>query len=173
MKFTLTKIFLLLISVFSIALTSCSKDDDPAPRSENDICGAWADDEGNCIYFKLPNICYKIVPEEEDWAEVYYDAYYYEPGYNFLLYIDSDTQPDIYMITALNDREMIWVWADNLLDEKYDGMSKSEILGAIIKQAQQGFNLDYDRTITFTRISMWEFEIFLEKYDCSYILGEI
>lgn len=173
MKLYNSRICALLIVICSIVFASCSNDEDPVPRSENDICGAWVDNDGNCMYFKLPNLCYKVVPETDDMAEVYYDAYYYEPGYNFLLYVDSETQPDIYMVTELNDKGMTWVWADNLRDDKYDGMSKSEILGAIIKQAQEGFTLDYSRTITFARISMYEFERFLEKYGCSYLLSEI
>lgn len=158
--------------LFSLALTSCS-DDEPAVRSENDIYGAWVDDEGNYLYFRYPNVCYRLIPESEEWAMLDYDAYYYEPGYNFLLYVNQETQPDIYSVTQLTENEMTWVWADNLLDDKYDGMSKSEILGQVIKEAQEGFKLDYSRTVEFKKIETAEFEKLLEDYGYSYIIDEL
>lgn len=156
----------------TLLMASCS-DDEPAVRSENDIYGAWIDNNGNYFYFRYPNLCYRLVPESEDWAILDYDAYYYEPGYNFLLYVsaaqenDNEIQPDIYSVTSLTDTEMTWVWADNLRDDKFDGMSKSEILGQIIKEAQEGFKLDYSRTRVFTKIANDEFDRILVKYGYS------
>lgn len=174
----MNKILLFLLAVVSMAFASCSKED-PEVRSVSDIYGAWIDNDGNYFYFRYPNICYKLVPESEDWAMLDYDAYYYEPGYNFLLYVsavrdnDNEIQPDIYSVTALTETEMTWVWASNLRDEKYDGMSKSEILGQIIKEAQEGFKLDYSRTSEFTKIETDEFKRLLEKYGYSYIIDEL
>ncbi len=149
-----------------MAMVSSCSSDEPAPRSEKDICGAWRSDDGNYFYFELPNICYKltVIDPENEVAKLDYDAYYYEPGYNFLLYVDIETQPDIYQVTSLDSDEMTWVWADNLMDDKYDGMSKSEILGAVIKQAQEGFDLDYSRTYVFTRIDIDELKSVLAAY---------
>ena len=172
----MNKICFLLLTVFALAFASCS-DDEPAPRSEADIYGAWADRHGDYFYFSYPNICYKLAPESDGHAMLYHDAYYYEPGYNFLMYVgtdaDSEIQPDIYQVTSLTDDKMTWVWADNLRDDKFDGMSKSEILGQIIKEAQEGFKLDYSRTSEFTRIETSEFKRLLEKYDYSDIIEEL
>lgn len=168
----MNKIFFILLAVVSLAMESCSKDE-PKVRSESDIYGAWIDTDGNYFYFRYPNICYRLVPESDDWALLDYDAYYYEPGYNFLLYVNQETQPDIYSVTALTESEMTWVWADNLRDDKYDGMSKSEILGQIIKEAQEGFKLDYSRTYVFTKIENDEFKRLLEKYGYSYVIDEL
>ena len=157
---------------FSLAFASCS-DDDPAPRSEADIYGAWEDNSGDYFYFRYPNICYKLAPGADGSAALDYDAYYYEPGYNFLLYMNIEGQPDIYGVTELSQSQMKWVWADNLLDEKYKEMSKSEILGYIIKEAQEGFKLDYSRTSSFTRMETAEFKTLLEKYGYSYLIDEL
>lgn len=168
----MNKIYLLLLILFSLTLPSCSNED-PAPRSEDDIYGAWVDNDGNYFYFRYPNICYKLIPESDDWAILDYDAYYYEPGYNFLLYVNQETQPDIYSVTQLTESEMTWVWADNLLDDKYDDMSKSEILGQVIKEAQEGFKLDYSRTSNFMKIDTDEFKRLLEAYGYSYMIDEL
>lgn len=157
------KIFTLLLAICALSMSSCSSDE-PAPRSENDICGAWKCDDGNYFYFKLPNICYKITVTDPERPQVDFDAYYYEPGYNFLLYVNIESQPDIYQVTSITNNEMTWVWADNLLDDKYHGMSKSEILGEVISQAQEGFDLDYSRTYVFTRLAMEEFDSVLISY---------
>ncbi|MBD5356246.1 MAG: hypothetical protein HDR88_04475 [Bacteroides sp.] len=172
------KIFSFLAAISLLSLASCTSDE-PAPRSENDICGAWVSNEGNYMYFKLPNICYKLIPESEEMAQLAYDAYYYEPGYNILMYMSEDSHADIYQVTELNQNEMKWVWADNIIDgdnllnEKYKGMSKSEILGSIIKQAQEGFDLDYSRTTVFNRISMEEFEEVLIDYGYEWVIEEL
>lgn len=168
----MNKICLLLLMAVPFLFSSCSNED-PEPRSENDIYGAWVDGDGNYFYFGYPNTCYKLMPESEDMAALDYDAYYYEPGYGFLLYVDMQSQPDIYQVTKLSDGEMTWVWADNLLDEKYDGMSKSEILGQVIKEAQEGFKLDYSRTSTFSKISVDTLREILIHYGYSYVADEI
>lgn len=168
----MNKIYLLLLMAFPFLFASCSNDE-PEPRSENDIYGSWVDNDGNYFYFRYPNICYKLVPESADRAALDYDAYYYEPGYNFLLYMNIEGQPDIYEVTAISENEMTWVWADNLLDDKYKDMSKSEILGQVIKEAQEGFKLDYSRTSVFSRIEIAEFKSALEKYGYSYIIDDL
>lgn len=169
------KIYLMMVAVLAIAFTGCSNDDDPTPRSEEDIYGAWLDSDGDYFYFEYPNLCYKLVPSQstDEVAELFYDSYFYEPGYNFLLYINTDAQPDIYEVTTLTDKEMTWVWADNLRDDKYDGMSGSEILGQMIKEAQDGFKLDYSRTMQFEKISTDDFKKALEAAGYSYLAGEL
>ncbi len=169
------KIYLLMLAVMAIVFVGCSSDDDPEPRSESDVYGAWIDEDGNYYYFCYPNLCYKLVPAQssDEYAELYYDSYFYEPGYNFLLYISSDAQPDIYEVTSLTEIGMIWVWADNLREEKYDDKSASEILGQMIKEAQAGFKLDYSRTLTFTKISTDDFKKVLEDAGYSYMVDEL
>lgn len=164
-----------MVAVMAIVFLGCSSDDDPAPRAESDVYGAWIDNDGDYFYFKYPNVCYKLVTAKsaDGMAELFYDAYYYEPGYNFLLYVDINTQPDIYEVTTLSDKEMTWVWADNLREDKYDGMSGSEILGQVIKEAQNGFKLDYSRTMKFEKISTDDFKKTLEAAGYSYLIDQL
>ena len=171
----MNKIFWLLAVVVSMAFAGCSNDDEPATRSEKDVYGAWIDNDGVYYYFRYPNLSYKLVPAqfEDEYAELYYDFYFYEPGYRFLLYVNADAQPDIYEVTSLTDKDMTWVWADNLRDDKYDGMSGSEILGQVIKEAQEGFKLDYSRTSTFTKISTDDFKKILEDAGYSHVIEEL
>lgn len=177
-RIDMNKIYVTLLMALSLVMASCSSDE-PEVRSVSDIYGAWTDNTGSYFYFRYPNVCYKLVPESDDVAILDYDAYYYEPGYNFLLYVsvahdDNDQiQPDIYSVTSLTDKEMTWVWADNLRDDKYDDMSSGEILGQIIKEAQEGFKLDYSRTSVFTKIETSEFKSLLEKYSYSYVIDEL
>lgn len=171
----MNKICWLIVTVVMVMAAGCGSDDEPAARAESDVYGAWVDGDGDYFYFKYPNICYRLVPaaSEDTYAALYNDSYFYEPGYRFLLYIDTDAQPNIYEVTSLTDREMTWVWADNLRDDKYDGMSGSEILGQVIKEAQDGFKLDYSRTTQFTKISTDDFKKILEDAGYSYEAGEL
>lgn len=143
------------------ALTSCSSDEDEPVRSEADIVGVWSDDAGHYMYLDSTihsfNFDFNTSTEDEPFG-FDIDGYYYEPGYNFLLYINAESQPDIYQVMSLTDTEMTWCWVDNLMEPQYDGLSKSEILGKVITQAQEGFEINPALYHTYERVPMAELE---------------
>ncbi|MDE6096617.1 MAG: hypothetical protein K2G52_10555 [Muribaculaceae bacterium] len=156
----------IIMTALSISLSSCS-DNDPEVRTESDLVGVWSDSTNHYLYIQSDTRIYSLFIEEYDGETVGVlepDGYIYEPGYNFIVYMGREGEPNVYQLMSVSETEMVWCWADNLLDEKYDGMSKSEILGALLKEADKGFTLDPSRTITYRRVPDSEFQSLLDKY---------
>lgn len=144
----------LLLLLFLPLIASCS-DSEPPVRSEKDIMGVWSEKEGEYMYLDTDFSAYTFSFWEEGGEPLFsyaQDGYFYEPGYNFVFYMNEESQPDIYQVIKLTDTELVWCWVDNLFDDKYKGLSKSEIIGKVIQQAQNGeFHPDPARYKYFTR----------------------
>lgn len=80
------------------------------------------------------------------------------------LYIWTETVSQTYTTISLDEDEMVWCWVDNLMDEKYEDMSKTEILGQLIMEADKGFTLDMSKTVTYKRVPDEEFQAMLDKF---------
>lgn len=155
----------------SLSVSSCS-DGDPDVRTENDLVGVWTDTPGHYIFiqndtriFSLYVETYEEDGETEEMGVLEQDGYIYEPAYNFIVYMNRESQPNIYQLMSLTDDRMIWCWVDNLRDKKYENLSKTEILGAVLKEADKGFHTDPKDYITFSRVSDAEFQSILDKYE--------
>lgn len=163
-----TYLILLLCIASLLPLAASCSDDDPEIRTESDLVGVWSDKPDHFLYIKTDTRIYSIYIEEYDGEEVGVaepDGYAYEPGYNFIVYMNREGKPDIYKLLSLTKEKMEWGWVDNLLDEKYEGMSKTEILGQLLTEADKGFTVDESRIVTYTRVPDSEFQEILRKYD--------
>lgn len=160
-------LLLATVALFLVSLDACSNDDDPQPRSGSDLVGVWSDSDNHYLDIESDTKIYSVFIEEYEGEKVGMiepDGYFYEPGYNFVVYMGRQGEPCIYEVTELTTDKMTWVYADNLLDDKYDGMSRSEILGSVLKNADKGFKLDYSKTINFTRVPQSKFDAILSQY---------
>lgn len=178
---------LLILPLFA----SCSSHDEPPVREESDILGVWTDGNDRYLYFVTETMVYDLRLDNSD-GEMSYtlmqDSYFYEPGYNFVIFMDfmkglegenADTSdweelvsPEVYEITALNKESLTWCWVDNLTSEKYKGLNKKEIIGKVIQEADKGFTLLPENYRTFTSVSESDFNQILIDYDVWELLEE-
>ena len=153
--------------VIACCVASCS-DDEPHVRSENDILGYWTDSVGHYMCLDTGTRAYTLIVTEQEgmsigrWEQ---DAYLYEPGYNFVIYIDKTFHPQIYQVIELTESKLVWCWVEDILDHYYAGESIGEILGGIIKDAQEGFKTDPADYQYFDRVSNDDFYEMLDTLD--------
>lgn len=158
---------LAVIAVVLLSLTSCSDSEEPRVRTESDLVGVWTDTPGHYLYIKSDTSIYSLYIEQYEGEEVGIlepDGYAYEPGYNFIVYINRENEPNVYQLMSLSDNEMVWCWVDNLFDEQYDNLSKSEILGKLLMNADKGFTIDMSKTVTYKKVPESEFNSLIDKY---------
>lgn len=168
----LTRNFLyLLMMAFAMSITvACSEGDDPEVRTESDLVGVWSDTPNHYLYIESDTKIYSLYIETYEGETVGIlepDGYAYEPGYNFIVYMNREGEPNVYELISLSKTKMEWCWVDNLLSDKYADMSKTEILGALITEADKGFTLDYSKTVTYTRVADSVFKELLDKFGLS------
>lgn len=157
--------FLLIVSQF---LFSCHHDDNDM-RFPDDIVGIWTPDNSQYLEFTDNYTIHHLLIEEEDdeiigiWTE---DAYLYEPGYNLVIYLSSDQTAIVYEVTQLTSTKLTWCWVKEInLGSVDNAESVGNILGDIIKEAQEGFKLDPQNFQTFQKISQSQFDSLLESLD--------
>lgn len=148
---------LILALIFIFTATSCSDDNDEPARSQDDIMGVWADIEGRYMHLAEDFKAYNLYVTDKDGKpsaefEIPRAGYFYEPGYDILLYMSAESQPEVYKIVKLTQDELEWCLVDNLLNDEYKDLSKSEIIGLIIKKAHEGYTINPDSCQTFTRV---------------------
>ncbi len=165
----LTRKFLhLLLVVFAMSISvACSEDNDNEVRTESDLVGVWTDTTNHYLYIESDTKIYSLYIEEYEGETVGIlepDGYIYEPGYNFIIYMNREGEPNVYELISLSKTKMEWCWVDNLLSDKYSDMSKTEILGALLTEADKGFTLDFSKTVTYTRVADSTFKELLDKY---------
>lgn len=164
------KYFFLLIGilVMGLSFSSCSKDDE-VMRMPKDIEGIWSPDSTHYYEFGNNNNVRFLTIEYQDgetignWTE---DAYFYEAGYNLVVYMNSEHKAMVYQIVELTESRLVWCWVKQLEVESRDDISKA--LGEIIKEAQAGFKLNPELYETFNKISEDEFLSILESLDLMY-----
>lgn len=165
--------------MLSLALQSCS-DSEPAPRSEEDILGVWTDANGRYLYFDSETMVFDLRLSDADGEKSYtimQDSYFYEPGYNFVILLDfmagignegdsweDMASPDVFQVTELTPSQLRWCLVDNLSDKKYEGMSKKQIIGAVLKEADKGFTLLPSNYSTYSRVSDEDFKKIIKEY---------
>lgn len=138
-----------------LALLSCSKDEEPM-RTFTDIEGIWAfsDDYYLCLNndntARLLEVDYQDGESIGTWSE---DVYFYEPGYNLVIYLDFPNDVEVYQVLKLTSTELQWCWVKALKENYDDGEEIGKIIGDIINEAQAGFKLDPELYQTFHRIS--------------------
>ena len=184
-------LYLTLILISFISISSCSSSDEPAPRDEKDILGVWTDGNGRYLYFMSETVAFDLILDDSNGVKSYSlmdDSYFYEPGYNFVIFMDfrkglesenpdsnnweEMVSPEVFEVTRLDSSTLTWCWVDNLTDDKYEGLSKKEIIGKVIQEADKGFTLLPENYRTFTSVSMDEFNQILIDYEVWELIDE-
>lgn len=160
--------FLSFILIFSATLlTACSKDDNDV-RMPADIVGVWSPNENQYLDFRANNTIKNVTVETQDGETIGVitdDVYFFEPGYNLVVYITADQTANVYQIIDMTDSRLTWCWVKDITDE-YDGEENiGSIIGQIIKEAQEGFKLDPGNYQSFNKISEDKFLEILESLD--------
>lgn len=159
----------LFFLIATLLLAGCSKDDEV--RMPEDILGVWKLD-GTDTYFQFgeENIVKKFTTEYQDGQSIgkwdWDDVYYYEPGYNLVIYLSSQHEADVYQILQLDNNRMVWCWVDEIRAQDVDSIGS--IIGDIIKKAQEGFTLNPELYQRFTYIPELQFLELLDSLDIIY-----
>ena len=136
-QFALSVKTIILSLILSAAIVSCSDDNDEPARSQDDIMGVWADIEGRYMHLAEDFKAYNLYVTDKGGKpsaefEIPRAGYFYEPGYDILLYMSAGSQPEVYKIVKLTQDELEW--------------------GLIIKKAHEGYTINPDSCQTFTRV---------------------
>lgn len=151
--------------LFTLLSSGCSKDDETI-RTPVDIVGIWSNSLDHYIEFNGDYTARMLEITEVDGESIgtwYDDVYFYEPGYNLVIYLDFPTDVLVYQITNLTPTELQWCWVKSLRDEYNADDEIGKIIGDIIKEAQEGFKLDPEHYQTFYRIPEDRFLEILEN----------
>ena len=166
LNYKFTSLLLLFLSVaFSGLFISCDSEDEPI-RSENDILGVWTQGDDRYISFEEGNRAPNLYVKEQEgmtigvWEQ---DGYFYEPGYQLLIYIDKSSNPGVYKVVELTETRLVTCWVENLMDKYNDGESIGQIIGDIINNAQQGYELDPANYAYYEKVPENEFYELLES----------
>lgn len=158
---------LLGVTILIISASSCSKEEEM--RTPDDILGTWSKNSTSFLQFRLDNIVapFNIIYQDGQsigkWS--YNDVYYYEPGYQLVIYLNELHQAEIYEIVELSSSRLTWCWVDELDAEEVNRDNIGHIIGEIITKAQEGYKLNPELYETFNRVSESEFLSIEESLD--------
>ena len=153
------------VLILLTACFSCSKDEEV--RQPADILGDWAIDSRSYLQFNDDNTARTLTIEYQDGESIgkwsYTDVYFYEPGYNMVVYLTSDHEAIVYAVVELSTAQLIWCPVDEIDTEGEESISK--IIGNIINKAQEGYELNPELYETFRRVPENQFLTILEGLD--------
>ena len=150
-----------------VGISSCTSDDDM--RMPSDILGVWSPSDNLYLEFCEENIIHKLDIEYQDnesigeWTK---DVYYYEPGYNLVIYLTGETYANIYEIVELSQNKMTWCKVDQVSVENSENIT--HIIGDIINKAQEGYKLNPELYQCFRYIPRDQFMDILDRLDIFY-----
>lgn len=165
------RVSMFLMIMLTFAACSDEKEPDDIIRSEQDILGYWEGADDRYIYFKDNNQAYNLYVSTQEGLVIgdwYDDGFFYEPGYNLIIYIDQTLHPTVYQVIELTEETLVWCWVKDIREEYDSSASIGQVLGDIIKEAQQGFTLDPALYQTFKRLSKDQFLDILESLNLTY-----
>lgn len=159
--------FVLLLNL--LISISCSNKDDEV-RMPYDILGVWSANANTYMEFSDDNTVRNLTIEYQDGESIgnwETEVYYYEPGYNLVLYITAHQEGIVYEVVELTDSRLTWCPVDKIdVIDRED--SVGNIIGDIIKKAQEGYKLNPELYESFTKISQDDFYSVLENLDLIY-----
>lgn len=139
-------------------------------RVPENIFGIWSPDDNSYLEMLDDYTIRHLEIEYQDGESIGWwtaDVFFYEPGYNLVIYIDSQQQGEVYEIVELTDQYLTWCPVD-----KIDIIDRDEsighIIGNIIKKAQEGYKLDPGLFQTLKKIPKNQFLELLESLDIMY-----
>ncbi|MCH5225564.1 MAG: hypothetical protein J1D77_06165 [Muribaculaceae bacterium] len=157
----------LCVATICMLAGACSKEEDM--RMPDDILGVWTPSADTYLEFSTNNSVYRLQIEEEggeSFGQFYRDVYYYEPGYNLVVYLSSSHTAAVYKIVELSESYFTWCWVEDI--EATSADSIGQVIGQIINQAQEGFKLDPALYQTFRKISQEQYFSILENLNIDY-----
>ena len=155
--------------VVSLSLSACSNDDSHM-RTSADILGVWSPGSGEYREFLNNQTVRNLTVETQDdltigtWEE---EVYYYEPGYEIVLYITAHQEGEVYKVIDLTDKKLVWCPVDKIEVIDRDE-SIGHIIGNIINKAQEGYPTNPELYETFAKISENDFLSILSGLDLIY-----
>lgn len=165
--------YLISIIILSILL-GCSKDNNEDIRTPDDIIGVWSPSSDIYLEFCEDNTIRNLQIVEQDsesigeWND---EVYFYEPGYDLLIYLTYNNKAIVYKIISLTDQNMTICWVEDIKQSMVDELGIGNVIGQIINQAQEGFKIDPELYQSFHRIPKNQFLEMLEELDIMYPWG--
>lgn len=150
-----------------LSLSGCRSHDDV--REPADIMGVWSPDASNYYDFTTENEVHHLTISYQDGLSIgrwNQEVYYYEPGYQLVIYLSGSYEAIVYEIVTLNSRTLTWCPVDVI--NGADAHNIGQIIGDIIKQAQEGYKLDPSLYQTFRKVSEDEYLEVVESLDVSF-----
>ena len=161
----------LLLAFFSmLVLGSCDSNDEPPMRTEEDILGIWRNDN-RYMDVQSDYRAYNLLVEQQNGTSIgrwSLDGFFYEPGYKLVVYMGEDLDPTVYAIVELTETTLIWCPVDSLKEEYDAGESIGQIIGEVIKRAQNGYKVNPELYEYFEKISAEEYFRMLEELNIFY-----
>lgn len=158
-----------ILAVSLINLPSCNKEDEEVRMPDN-ILGIWSPDDANFYEFSDDYTVHHLIIDEQDGESIgrwESDVFFYEPGYNILIYLDAHQQANVYEIVELTSEVLTWCWVDEInVSDREESLGK--IIGEIIKKAQEGYKLDPELFKSFRKVTEEEFFSVIESLDLMY-----
>ena len=157
----------LTLTFLVFSLLSCSHED-PEVRNQDDILGVWSPSADRYLRFEADNTVINLVISHQDnesigdWTR---DVYFYEPGYDIVIYMDDELQANLYKVIKLTKSEMTLCWIENIRDEYDSGQSIGEIIGGIIKDAHDGYDINPANFVSYKKISDNDYYTILQGID--------
>lgn len=159
---------LAIVAFSAVSLSSCSKDEEV--RMPDKILGIWSPDNTSYLEFNSDNVVRNLEIVYQDGETIGNwdtEVYYYEPGYNLVVYITANQEGMVYQIVDLTQKKMTWCPVDKIdVVDRHESIGK--IVGDIIKRAQEGYKLNPELYESFNKISENEFLDVLETLDLIY-----
>lgn len=149
---------------------SCSKEEEV--RQPENIMGIWSPDDSTYLEFTTNNSVYHLTIEQQDGESIglwVRDVYYYEPGYDLVIYLTAGHDADVYQIVEMTADRLTWCWVKNIdITDMGSTDAVGHLIGEIINEAQEGFKLNPELYQNFTRISEDRFFSIIESLDIDY-----
>ena len=173
MKFFVKQLPFVFILFSFMVMASCSKDEE-VMRKPGDLVGVWQKDKDTYLQFYEDNIVRTLDIEYQDgesignWSQN--EVYYYEPGYNLVVYLTAQHEGEVYQIIQQTSSTMVWCWVDKIdvkeaVEEGDISSILGKIIGDIINKAQEGYPLNPELYQSFTKIPEDQFLMFLDTLD--------
>ena len=153
------------------ALLSCSHDD--VMRTPEDIMGIWVPENQENLYIEFSDnneVHYLKIDYKDSEAIGLWDldVYYYEPGYNLVIYINHENEAMVYKIINLDSKQFTWCKVKDIDPETINRENIGQLIGQILNEAQEGFATNPELYETFRKISETEYMDMLERLDIFY-----
>lgn len=153
-----------------LLLFSCSKDDETVRLPEN-ILGVWAPSDSVYLEFGEKQVVHRLDIFHQDGESIgrwELEVYYYEPGYNLVIYMDYTNVATVYEIVTLSDKELTWCPVKTITQQQIEQTGIGKLIGEVINEAQTGFTLNPELYQTLSKVSEDKFFSLLESLDIMY-----